>query len=80
LLSGRPDKQSPERGAAEGWAVATDLRDIRLPTVAGYVTAFRAIEPEITEKQHELSRVHHASSARTISATETFQAGAGSVR
>ena len=46
-----------------------ELSEIRLPTVAEYVTAFRAIEPEITDKQHELLRLHHAAPARTMSAT-----------
>jgi hypothetical protein len=44
-------------------------REIRLPTVAEYVVAFRAIEPEITEKQREMLRAHHASPARVISAS-----------
>jgi hypothetical protein len=47
---------------------------LRLPTVAEYVTAFRAIEPEIAEKQREMLRVHHAAPARTMSATRLAEA------
>ena len=48
--------------------------EIRLPSVAEYVTAFRAIEPKITAKQRELLRLHHASPARVISATRLAEA------
>jgi len=51
-----------------------ESHQLRLPTVAEYVTAFRAIEPEITEKQHEMLRVHHAAPARTMSATRLAEA------
>lgn len=41
----------------------------RLPTVAEYVTAFRAVEPRITPKQREMLQLHHAAQARVVSAT-----------
>ncbi len=43
--------------------------DIRLPSVAEYVAAFRAIESRITEKQRLLLELHHRAPAHVISAT-----------
>ena len=48
--------------------------ELRLPTVAEYVTAFRAIEPDITDNQRAMLRVHHAAPARTMSATRLAEA------
>ncbi len=51
-----------------------ESHQLRLPTVAEYVTAFRAIEPEITQKQRDMLRLHHAAPARTMSATRLAEA------
>jgi hypothetical protein len=51
-----------------------ELHQLRLPTVAEYVTAFRAVQAKITDKQHEMLRVHHAAPARTISASRLAEA------
>ena len=45
-----------------------EIYELRLPTVAEYVTAFRAVEPEITANQRKMLLVHHAAPARTIRA------------
>ena len=44
-------------------------RQHRVPTVAEYVTAFRAIEQQITPKQRKLLLAHHAAQARVMTAT-----------
>lgn len=46
-----------------------ELHEIRLPHIAEYVTAFRAIEPRITEKQRRMLELHHAAPGRVMSAT-----------
>ena len=45
-----------------------------VPSVANYVSAFRAIEARVTDKQRELLRVHHDAPARVISATRLAEA------
>jgi hypothetical protein len=44
-------------------------RQHRVPTVAEYVTAFRAIEQKMTPNQRKLLLAHHAAQARVMSAT-----------
>ena len=51
-----------------------EIYELRLPTVAEYVTAFRAVEPEITANQRKMLLVHHAAPARTMSATRLAEA------
>ena len=51
-----------------------DINQLRLPTVAEYVTAFRAVEFEITDNQRTMLHVHHAAPARTMSATRLAEA------
>lgn len=51
-----------------------ELFELRLPTVAEYVTAFRAVAPDITDRQCQMLRVHHAAPARTMSATRLAEA------
>ena len=51
-----------------------EIYQLRLPTVAEYVTAFRTIEPEITDNQRAMLLVHHAAPARTMSATRLAEA------
>jgi hypothetical protein len=51
-----------------------ESHQIRLPAIAEYVTALRAVESEISEKQRAMLRAHHASPARTISATRLAEA------
>jgi hypothetical protein len=41
----------------------------RVPTVAEYVTAFRAVEQKMTPNQRKLLLAHHAAEARVMSAT-----------
>jgi hypothetical protein len=42
---------------------------LRLPTVAEYITAFRAIEQKMTPNQRRLLIAHHAAQGRVMSAT-----------
>jgi hypothetical protein len=44
-------------------------RQHRVPTVAEYVTAFRAIEQRITPNQRRLLLAHHAAQGRVLTAT-----------
>lgn len=46
-----------------------ELHEIRLPHVAEYNTAFRAIESRITPKQRRMLELHHAAPGRVMSAT-----------
>lgn len=51
-----------------------EFHEIRLPTVAEYTSAFRALEPRISEIQKRMLLLHHASPSRVISATELAKA------
>ena len=46
-----------------------ELHKIRLPYVAEYVTAFRALESRITPKQRRMLELHHAAPGRVMSST-----------
>jgi hypothetical protein len=41
---------------------AVELHEVRLPHIAEYVTAFRALESRITPKQRRMLQLHHAAS------------------
>lgn len=43
--------------------------EIRLPHVAEYVAAFRALESQITQNQRRMLELHHAAPGRLVSAT-----------
>lgn len=48
---------------------AVELHEIRLPYIAEYITAFRALESRITLKQRRMLELHHAAPSRVMSAT-----------